>query len=53
MVKHTQKIRRQKPTNCLGVFDHFVKLELKDLKQNLHELIKSIRTAPLNLHKLL
>ena len=53
MVKHTQKIRRQKPTNCLSVFDHFVKLELKDLKQNLHELIKSIRTAPLNLHKLL
>ena len=33
MVKHTQKIRRQKPTNCLSVFDHFVKLALKDLKQ--------------------
>ena len=24
MVKHTETIRRQKPTNCLSVFDHFV-----------------------------
>ena len=23
MVKHTQTIRQQKPTNCLSVFDHF------------------------------
>ena len=23
MVKHTQTIRRQQPTNCLGVFDYF------------------------------
>ena len=30
MVKHTQTIRRQ-PTNCLSVFDHFVKLALKGL----------------------
>ena len=29
MVKYTQTIRRQKPTNCLSVFDHFVTLELK------------------------
>ena len=33
MVKHTQKISRQKqgPTNCLSVFDHFVGLALKGL----------------------
>ena len=31
MVKRTQTIRRQKPTNCLGVFDHFVGLALKVL----------------------
>ena len=31
MVKHTQTIRRQKPTNCLSVFDHFVGLTLKGL----------------------
>ena len=29
MVKHTQKIRRQQPTNCLSVFDHFLELALK------------------------
>ena len=37
MVKHTQTVRRQKPTNCLSVFDHFVRLALKELmekKQN-------------------
>ena len=32
MVKHTQTIRRQQPTNCLSVFDHFVGLALKGLK---------------------
>ena len=31
MVKHTQAIRCQKPTNGLSVFDHFVKLVLKGL----------------------
>ena len=31
LAKHTQTIRRQKPTNCLGVFDHFVRLALKEL----------------------
>ena len=31
MVKHTKTIRRQKPSNCLSVFDHFVKLALKGL----------------------
>ena len=29
MVKRTQTIHRQKPTNCLSVFDHFVSLALK------------------------
>ena len=32
MVKHTHTIRWQKPTNCLSVFDHFVRLTLKGLK---------------------
>ena len=31
MVKHTQTIRRQQPTNCLSVFDHFVGLALTGL----------------------
>ena len=31
MVKHTQTIRRQQPTNCLSVFDHFAGLALKGL----------------------
>ena len=31
MVKHTHTIRRQKPTNCLSVFDDFVGLALKGL----------------------
>ena len=31
MVKHTQTIRRQEPTNCLSVFDNFVGLALKGL----------------------
>ena len=32
MVKHTQAIRRQKPTSCLNAFDHFVRLTLKGLR---------------------
>ena len=31
MVKHTQTVNRQKTTNCLSVFDHFVGLALKGL----------------------
>ena len=31
MVKQTQKIGRQKPTNCLSVTDHFMGLSLKGL----------------------
>ena len=32
MVKHTQTILRQQPTNCLSVFDHFVGLAFIGLK---------------------
>ena len=31
MVKHTETIRRQKPTNCLSMFDHFVNLARQGL----------------------
>ena len=31
MVKHTQTIFQQQPTNCLSVFDHFVWLAFKRL----------------------
>ena len=31
MVKHTQTIRQQKPTNCMSMFDHFVGLAPKGL----------------------
>ena len=31
MVKHTQTICLQQPTNCLSGFDHFVRLALKGL----------------------
>ena len=32
MVKQTQRTRRQKPTNCLSVFDHFVGLAIKGFR---------------------
>ena len=32
MVKHTQTIRRQQPTNGLSVFDHFVGLAVKVIR---------------------
>ena len=31
MVKYPRTIRRENPTNCLSVFDHFVGLALKGL----------------------
>ena len=31
MVKHTQTIRRQQSTNCLSMFDNFMRLALKGL----------------------
>ena len=36
MVKHTQTICRQQPTNCLSVLDHLAGLGLKGLKDFLH-----------------
>ena len=33
MVKDTQTIRRQWPTNCLSVSDHFERLALEGLKK--------------------
>ena len=33
MVNYTQTICRLLPTNCLGVFDHFVGLGLKGFSQ--------------------
>ena len=32
MAKHAQAIRLQKPTDCLCVLDHFVRLALKGLR---------------------
>ena len=37
MVEHTQLIRREEPTNCLRVFDHFVELALEGLTLNTDE----------------
>ena len=37
MVKHTQTICRLLPTNCLTVFDHFVRLPLKGLNYNFND----------------
>ena len=34
MVKQTQRIRRQWPTNCFSVFDYFVGLALKGLSMS-------------------
>ena len=31
MIKHTQTIRRQKPADCLSVFDHFMGLSRRGL----------------------
>ena len=39
MVKHAQTIRRQQPTNCFSVFDHFVGLALKGLTLSLRHYI--------------
>ena len=41
MVKHTQIIRRQQPTNYLSVFDHFVGIALKGLTSNATKLLES------------
>ena len=41
MVKHTQTIRQQQPTNCLSVFDHFVRLAHKGLIVIIELLVKA------------
>ena len=38
MIKLTQTIRRQQPTNCLSVFNHFMGLALKGLITIVHSL---------------
>ena len=43
MVKHTQTIGRQQPTNCLGVFNHFVLFTFKGLK-----FLRAFRIVDLN-----
>ena len=48
IVKHTQTILRQQPTNCLSVFEHFVNLALKGLKKRLWH-----KSFPLNFEKFL
>ena len=42
MIKHAQTIRRQQPTNCLNMFDHFVKLALKVLTKKNITLMKML-----------
>ena len=41
IVKHTQAIRRQNPTNRLSVFDHFVRLALKALTWSTIQVLKT------------
>ena len=43
MVKKPQTIRRQKPTNCLSVLDHFVGLALKGFRPQKVELSVFLR----------
>ena len=45
MVKHSQTIRRQQPTNCLSVFDHFVRLTLKGLSNRVVKNFQFISVA--------
>ena len=42
MVKHTQKIRRQQPKNCLSVFDHFVGLVIEGLAKRFEQPLKYV-----------
>ena len=49
MVQQTQTIRRQQPTSCLSVFDHFVGLALKRLNQLL-SYFKSQKFGNLTVH---
>ena len=56
MVKHTQTVRREQPTKCLSVFDHFVNLALKRLTFGLFELhshVPNCRGVIFNFRKIL
>ena len=48
MVIYTQTICRQKPTNCLIVFDHFVGLALKALAVAVAFLVELLQYNLLN-----
>ena len=47
MVKQTQTISRQQPTNCFSVFDHFVGLAFKGLISVLYGITPFSDEAPL------
>ena len=44
MVKHTQAIRRQQPTNCLSVFGHFMGLAIEGLNTQNVPVVREITT---------
>ena len=50
MVKRTQAIRREEPTNWLSVFDRFVRLALKGLNDFHNLLDQSEYLAKLRFH---
>ena len=50
MVKHTQTINLQQPTNCLSVFDHFVGLALKGLRAILKNVTSAFHNADFHFH---
>ena len=53
MVKHIQTICRFLPTNCLSMFDHFVRLVLKVLTKILSKILiiwKKTKTKKLSSH---
>ena len=51
MVKHTQTIHLQQPTNCFSVFDHFVELELKELTGSQLSFCNGMREPQLETHQ--
>ena len=53
MVKHAQTIRQLLPTNCLNVFDYFVKLALKGLSWYIQDPVKRDNDLHRNYFKLL
>ena len=46
MVEHTQTIRWLLPTNCLSVFDHFVRLALIVLKKFIQNCLQNSKEKP-------